>query len=342
MIGALAAAAVATVAGSAVLAGALSRNRDEVLRTVADDPALPRMELNGRLFHVDIHGEEDNPVIVVLHGGPGGDHRSLLALADLADAHRVVFWDQRGAGLSERVPAEELTAATALGDLDAIVGRVSPDDPVVLVGHSWGATLAAGYMRHRPGRVRAAVLAEPGYLDHQEYLSWKERYDELMSGWAYMRVAIAAGFAAQRISGPDEHAAGDYLVGQRILPAFLDHPGNPYHLPGRRYGAPSWRWGRVAGEALAGETFDHETLDRVDGEQANGDTPVLFLASEHNSWIGESLQRRHAEASPGAGLAVIADSGHDMFWDNPDETLEAVRRFLSGGVDAVGSGRLAG
>ena len=69
---------------------------------------------------------------------------------------------------------------------------------------------------------------------------------------------------------------------------------------------------------------------------------MLFLASEHNSWIGESLQRRHAEASPGAGLAVIADSGHDMFWDNPDETLEAVRRFLSGGVDAVGSGRLAG
>ena len=84
----------------------------------------------------------------------------------------------------------------------------------------------------------------------------------------------------------------------------------------------------MAGEALAGETFDHETLDRVDGEQANGDTPVLFLASEHNSWIGESLQRRHAEASPGAGLAVIADSGHDMFWDNPPDTLAAIRRFL--------------
>ena len=297
------------------------------------------------------HGNPEGIPVVYLHGGPGAGCNEVYYRYFDPSGFRIVTYDQRAAPLS---PPEAFSIG---GDPAALIESNTPEilvednermrehlgiDRWHLFGGSWGATLAAGYMRHRPGRVRAAVLAEPGYLDHGEYLSWKERYDELMSGWAYMRVAIAAGFAAQRISGPDEHAAGDYLVGQRILPAFLDHPGNPYHLPGRRYGAPSWRWGRVAGEALAGETFDHETLDRVDGEQANGDTPVLFLASEHNSWIGETLQRRHAESFPGAGLAVIGDSGHDMFWDNPGETLAVVRRFLSDGVDGLGSSRLVG
>ncbi len=89
---------------------------DEVLATVADDPDLPRVEVNGYTFHAETHSDATHPVIIVLRGGPGGDYRSLLALTDLADRYRVVFFDQRSAGLSTRVPAEELTAQTALAE----------------------------------------------------------------------------------------------------------------------------------------------------------------------------------------------------------------------------------
>lgn len=294
-----------------------------VLPTVADNPDLPRVELNGHLFHAETHGNPDHSTVIVLHGGPGGDYRSLLALTALADRHHLVFYDQRGAGLSARTTTDHLTPTTALADLDAFVDHYSPDTRVILIGHSWGATLAAGYLRHHPDRVAAAVLAEPGYLDDTEYKAWQERYDELMSGWAYTRLAIEAGFEAQRVDGTDDHAADDYLVGQRILPVFTNHPDNPYHCPDRTWDAPSWRWGKTAGDALAGETF---TEQRADTGAFDG--PVLFLAGACNTWIGPDLQARHADAYPNAELAIIPNAGHDMFWDNPDHTLTTIRTFL--------------
>lgn len=91
----------------------------QVLPTVADDPDLPRVELNGHLFHAETHGNPAHPTVIVLHGGPGGDYRTLLALTGLADRHHIVFYDQRGAGLSARTTADHLTPTTALEDLDA-------------------------------------------------------------------------------------------------------------------------------------------------------------------------------------------------------------------------------
>lgn len=294
-----------------------------VLPTVIHDPTLPAIELNGRRFHSEAHGDPADPVVVVLHGGPGGDYRSLLPLAALADRFRVVFYDQRGAGLSERVPPEELTAETALADLDAIIEHHSPDGPVSLIGHSWGATLAAGYCRSRPDRVRAAVLAEPGYLDPEEYRAWRRRYRTLMTGWRYWLLAIRAGVEARRVQGPDEDAQDDFLVGERILPAFLAHPDNPYRTPGCS-SAPSWRWGRLAGRALEGETFPDPA-----GGHPVFDGPVLFVAGAANTWIGEGLQAEHARRYPNARIAVVPRAAHDMVWDNPRDTLAVVRGFLA-------------
>jgi proline iminopeptidase len=48
-----------------------------------------------------------NTVLVILYGGPGGDYRSLLGLKKPADQYQVVFYNQRGAGLSQRVPADQ-------------------------------------------------------------------------------------------------------------------------------------------------------------------------------------------------------------------------------------------
>ena len=51
------------------------------------------------------------------------------------------------------------------------------------------------------------------------------------------------------------------------------------------------------------------------------DKPVLFLASECNTWIGPELQAKHAAFYPNAELVVIPDTGHEMVWDNPQATF---------------------
>ena len=42
--------------------------------TVAEDASLPSIEMNGSRFHLETFGDQTNPVIIFLHGGPGGSH----------------------------------------------------------------------------------------------------------------------------------------------------------------------------------------------------------------------------------------------------------------------------
>src|SRR5690606_12091005 len=78
-----------------------------VLPTVSNDKSLPSLEIRGVKLHLQTEGDPKNDTIILLHGGPGNDYRHLLSLLPLGDEYHLVFYDQRGAGLSERVRSEE-------------------------------------------------------------------------------------------------------------------------------------------------------------------------------------------------------------------------------------------
>src|SRR6185436_19073286 len=93
-----------------------------VPKTVDQDPALPQIEVAGAQLHAEAYGDPEAPIVMVLHGGPGSDYRSLLPLKELAhDGYRVVFWDQRGAGLSQRFPADTYSFDLYLDDLVEVI-----------------------------------------------------------------------------------------------------------------------------------------------------------------------------------------------------------------------------
>ena len=92
--------------------------------------------------------------LIVCHGGPGlWDMFGSLA-GSLAGDVRVVRWDQRGCGRSER--SGPYSVARSAADLDAVrswLGR----DRVAVLGHSWGATLALRYTLDHPDLVSALI-----------------------------------------------------------------------------------------------------------------------------------------------------------------------------------------
>ncbi len=297
-----------------------------VAATVTDDPALPAVEILGIRLHAQSFGPEEGPVVIVLHGGPGGDHRSLLPLAALADdCYRVQFYDQRGDGLSERVPAAALTLETHLAELHALAESLSPEDPVVLVGHSWGAILASAYLGRHPARVEKAVLIEPGFLSadgFDAFMAEMQRY--LRSPAAFTEMALA-GFRASHVTGPDPDAANDFLVGQMVH-WFAAHPVNPYHCPGETWDSPAWRFGAAAGEAVQAQArrADLDSSGAVDDFAG----PVLLMSGACNDWIGPPLQERHLAQFADATHVVIDGAGHDVIDDQPDAALAAIRGFL--------------
>lgn len=298
-----------------------------VAATVSDDPALPRIEVAGVTLHSETFGPDTAPAIIVLHGGPGGDYRSLLALKALAGRFRVVFYDQRGAGLSQRVAPGALTLQTHLEELTGVIDRVSPDRPVILIGHSWGAMLASAYLGHAPDRVARAVLIEPGMLSAADAEAWQARAKAYMSGPGFLMQGAWAFLQSLHVDGPDPQAGRDFLWG-RMVRGFANHPDNPYHCPGAPFDAPGWRFGAVASASVSAQAgpADYDTLGAPAGAFAG---PVLLMAGGCDDWLGAPMQRRNLGYYAEARLVVIPEAGHDVIWDAPDPALAAIAAFLA-------------
>src|SRR5262245_56956170 len=99
--------------------------------------------------------------VIALHGGPGFRDYLPPDLEPLTSSFRLISYDQRGSGDSTVVtdPAQ-LTAQTFVADLERV--RESLRIPrVSLLGHSWGAGLAALYAIAHPDRVERLLLVDP-------------------------------------------------------------------------------------------------------------------------------------------------------------------------------------
>src|ERR1700687_4998781 len=109
-------------------------------------------------IYVETVGRADGTPAVYLHGGPGSgcqpDHRRLF---DPERFHAVLF-DQRGAGRSPRKGRrEDNTLPHLIADMEIIREKFG-FERWMIVGGSWGATLALAYAQTHPDRVSGIVL----------------------------------------------------------------------------------------------------------------------------------------------------------------------------------------
>ena len=109
--------------------------------------------------------------VLFLHGGPGsGVQPSHLSMFDLDTCHLVAF-DQRGAGLSRPARSREAnTTQHLIADIEVLRERFGFAAWIV-VGGSWGATLALAYAEACPDRVLGIVLRAT-FLGERSELDW--------------------------------------------------------------------------------------------------------------------------------------------------------------------------
>ncbi|MEV5291887.1 alpha/beta fold hydrolase [Streptomyces sp. NPDC053741] len=121
---------------------------------------LSVVSADGARVHVELHGPEDAPAVVLAHGWTCNTRFWDAQVRDLAVDHRVVVYDQRGHGRSpEAGPGGYSTRALA-DDLEAVLkATLEPGRKAVLGGHSMGGmTLMAAAGRAAVREHGAAVL----------------------------------------------------------------------------------------------------------------------------------------------------------------------------------------
>ena len=122
-------------------------------------------EINGVRMGMFIRSKDcANPVLLFVHGGPGMPEYFLAEdfSKALEDIFTVVYWDQRGAGLSfcSHIDKSTLTAAQYIEDLIAVTNYLRKrfgQEKIYLMAHSWGTYFGIQTVQKAPELYRAYI-----------------------------------------------------------------------------------------------------------------------------------------------------------------------------------------
>ncbi|HEV2359006.1 MAG TPA: prolyl aminopeptidase [bacterium] len=299
---------------------------------------------DGNRIYWEACGNPSGKAAVVLHGGPGSGstawHRRLFD----PHAYRVVLFDQRGCGRSRPhagAPDTDLATNTTwslVADIERLRRSLDVDRWLVL-GGSWGSTLALAYAERHPDRVTEAVLFGVTTGQHKEFDWWFRGGAKVLfpAQWERLRAAVPAG-------------DGDIVQAyHRLL-----HDPDPQV---RRRAAVAWcEWESAT---LAWPPAPRLAPRFTDPDVAMAFARLVTHYVSHNAWLEDGALLRGAGALAGipgvmvqgrldlgapiawawdlkrvwprAELVVVDDAGHAG--DHPGITQELVRatdRFAAG------------
>jgi len=273
-----------------------------------------------RLFY-RIDGDSADRIIVV-HGGPGMSLTYLQPeLTELAESHRLIYYDQRGGGLSSLTSTPELLHADKhIEDLEA-VRRHFAIDRLTLLGHSWGAGLAALYAARYPEHVERLILSSSMPPRMEPYIA--EFENNLIAWMDDTTLAQVERLEAVRATADSVEACNAfwrvfiraYVADHERPPAFR---GGPCDMP-----VPALR---------NSETVTDATLSSLGvwdwrSQLATIRVPTLVIHGDRDP-IPLDAAREWASALPNATLSVVQRSGHFPFVEQRAVFLQSVRQFL--------------
>lgn len=271
------------------------------------------------------------PVLLWLHGGPGGAERPLFRYFNggLEDHFVVAYWDQRGAGRSFHPQADprRLTIAQHLADLNVVVDHLRRNleqHKIVLIGHSWGSALGLLYTAAHPERVAAFIgvaqivcTRDAQQAEYDFVLAEASRHgdDDVLK-------------RLQEIGTPPHETATQVLAIEKLTEKY----GGVFHRKPNRMSllvrgifgglVTPWEIRRfIRGNIVSLEAMNEELLD-LDLRRSvpKVDVPVLFLSGRHDRHTEPRLAASYFEAvqAPAKRLIWFENSAHNVPFEEPE------------------------
>jgi len=286
---------------------------------------LDRLPVRGLDYCVHTWGQPQTaqPLVVMLHGWMDLGASFQFLVDALPGERHVVAPDWRGFGGSRGRATDTYWFPDYLGDLDALLRHLSPDQPVDLLAHSMGATAAMLYAGARPQRIRRLIALEGFGMPRTEPTQAPARYARWLDELAQpMQLKPYASLAA---------------VAQRL------HQNNPRLQPDRALWLAA-QWSEQDAQGLWHLRADtaHKRVNPVLYREEEAlacwaaiEAPTLWIEGRQT----ESLSKRPADARAQVDARLdqvrqlrrltLEDCGHMLHHDQPEVLAQHVHSFLN-------------
>jgi pimeloyl-ACP methyl ester carboxylesterase len=315
---------------AAAAAGTVTARRRASAPRVRRGPDVPAVVPVGRVrrvttedglsLHVEEHGhEEATATLVLAHGYVQSNRvwdRQVAAVLAARPDLRVVTYDHRGHGASDRTPADRAHLQQLGHDLLAVLDAVAPTGPVVVGGHSMGGMTVMSLVEQHPHLVgervvgAALVGTSPGRLVEVTYGLPK---------------AVARLVQAQ-LPKANERARAREDAGK----APLANPLMRSVIFGKGARASDVAttlelMGRCSAHTVADFHATFVDHDRIAALKALSDVPVLIVVGTADRLCPVAHSREMARALPHAQLDVHPGAGHMV---QLERDVEVSRRLV--------------
>ncbi len=298
---------------------------------MSNTPYLPKrpcrsqfVPVRGLNYHLRTWGDPSHPLLVMVHGWMDVSASFQFLVDCLQRDWYVVAPDWRGYGLTmapENAPVvDTYWFADYLADLDAILQHLSPQEPVRLVAHSLGGSVATIYSGVRAQRIQALVNLEGYGLQSQAAADAPKRYaqwlDELQAG-AIMRDYANLDEVAARLQKNNPRLRADQAL----------------------YLAPHWSRKNAQGRyEIAADPAHKQSspilyrAEEVDACWQQIEAPVLLVDSDTpDHWAKFAHLPAYTErlkAIRDLRRCEIGQAGHMLHHDQPEHLARLMEEFL--------------
>jgi pimeloyl-ACP methyl ester carboxylesterase len=248
------------------------------------------------------------PTVVMIHGNAGSvEDFEFGALDLLASNYRVVAIDRPGHGGSDR-PSRKATVEFQAELLQRTLSQLGINEPI-LVGHSWGASLALAYALQYPGNVSAIVLLAPAaYPDSGE--------DRLLRATSKIPLIGDLGLVL-----------GRPVIGHRMVRAGLARAFYP-QSPSDRYlklADSLWLRRKQLKAYVEDEASLNDSLRKMAKRYAEIKIPVVIVTGDRDQIVSPDQNARVLHtAIPDSQLIEVPNTGHEIPQTSPRSVQTAL------------------
>lgn len=281
-------------------------------------------------LNVRLQGDPGDPMMLFLHGFPEYSGMWARLMEPLSARFFCVAPDQRGYATSSKPDGvEQYATGKIAADALGLIAHFSPDRPVYVVGHDWGAAVAYAVAMMRPDQVQAliivngvhpgpfqhALLTDPAQIEASQYMhklcapDAEEKFSA--DGFAKLFKMFAA---FSDLSWMTEEERQGYLAA--------------WQHPGALTGMLNWYRASPIYVPASGEDASERQNPFDDPQKLRVLPPHLLIWGTNDAALLPSSYARLEEFCENLTIVEIPDADHWVINAKPDRVCEAITTFI--------------